>query len=116
MDVDQSPGKVAHKALGQDAHETGQHHHVGRKTIDHPGQLGIKGFAAVKLLVVQHGGGNAPLGRKASPPAVALLLITAAMRAGQPSWAHALTMASMLEPRPEIRRTMFFMRARVYPA
>jgi len=45
----------------------------------------------------------------ARPAASGRLLITAAMRAGHPPAAQAWTMASMLEPRPEIRITMFFM-------
>jgi hypothetical protein len=44
-----------------------------------------------------------------SPLASGRLLTTAALRAFQPSVAQACTMASMLEPRPEIRTTMFFM-------
>src|SRR5207344_2477134 len=46
---------------------------------------------------------------KPSPPASARLLITAALRAGHDSAAEVLTIASMFEPRPEIRMTMFFM-------
>ncbi len=49
---------------------------------------------------------------KARPGASARLLITAAIRAGQPSAAQARTIASMFEPRPEIRMTMFFIGAR----
>ena len=44
---------------------------------------------------------------KARPAASGRLAITAATRAGQPSLAQARTMASILEPRPEIRMTMF---------
>ena len=40
-------------------------------------------------------------------------MITAAMRAFQPSRAQASTIASMLEPRPEMRMTMRFMRRAV---
>src|SRR5947199_59818 len=46
---------------------------------------------------------------KARPGASGRLLTTAAMRAFQPSAAQARTMASMFEPRPEMRITMFFM-------
>ena len=48
---------------------------------------------------------------KRSPAASARLLITAATRAGQPSAAQRCTMASMLEPRPEIRMTIDFIEA-----
>src|SRR5450830_367102 len=54
---------------------------------------------------------------KTSPPADALLLITAATRApnlsGQPSRCAVFTMAAMLEPLPEIKITMFFISARI---
>jgi hypothetical protein len=40
------------------------------------------------------------------------LLTTAAMRASHRSSAQARTIASMLEPRPEMRMTMFFIGAR----
>mmetsp|Transcript_42317 Transcript_42317/g.99294 ORF Transcript_42317/g.99294 Transcript_42317/m.99294 type:complete len:355 (+) Transcript_42317:3627-4691(+) len=45
----------------------------------------------------------------ARPPASGRLLMTAATSAGQPSAWQAFTMASMLEPRPEIRITTRFM-------
>ena len=48
----------------------------------------------------------------ARPAASARLLTTAAMRASQRSSAQARTIASMLEPRPEMRMTMFFIGAR----
>jgi len=51
---------------------------------------------------------------KRSPEASALLLTTAAMRAGQPSRWQACTMASMLEPRPLMRMTMDFMLSRAF--
>ncbi|MCY1371132.1 hypothetical protein D9M69_582640 [compost metagenome] len=55
----------------------------------------------------------------AKPPASALLLMTAAMRApkrsAQRSRSAARTMAAMFEPPPEIRITMFFMGGRDYP-
>src|SRR5215218_7961237 len=48
----------------------------------------------------------------ARPAASARLLTTAAMRASHRSSAQARTIASMLEPRPEMRMTMFFIGAR----
>ena len=51
---------------------------------------------------------------KASPAASARLLITAATFAAHPSATEVLTIASMFEPRPEIRMTMFFMGGEVY--
>ena len=55
--------------------------------------------------------------RTSSPAASARLLITAAMRAGQRLGARRRsTIASMLEPRPEIRMTMRFIGGAVYGA
>ena len=64
VDVEQAALKMAHKAFGQDAHEAGQHHHIGLKAIHHPGQFGVEGLAAAESLVVDHGGGDAMAGRK----------------------------------------------------
>ena len=64
VDVEQTAFVEAHEAFGEDAHEAGQHYHIRLVAIDHAGQFGIESLAAVKGLVVDHGGGNALGGRK----------------------------------------------------
>jgi len=64
VDVEQAALKMAHKAFCQDAHEAGQHHHIGLVAVDHARQFGVERLAAVKGLVVDHGGGDALAGGK----------------------------------------------------
>lgn len=73
VDVDHAPRKMLHKAGRQNAHKARQHHHTGGVAVNHLRQLRIKGFAAVKLLVVQHLGGDAVLFGKNQPFGIGLV-------------------------------------------
>ena len=47
------------KSVGEDAHEAGQQHQVGRQSVDHPHQFEVEGLAAGVLLVVDDSRGDA---------------------------------------------------------
>ncbi len=59
MNIDQPTRIAIDKAVGQDTHETGQHHQMGLMGIYQRGQCGIKRFAAGKVTVRERMGGNA---------------------------------------------------------
>lgn len=45
MDIDQTPGKVLHETVGEDAHEAGKHDQINLQCIKPPDQRGIEGLA-----------------------------------------------------------------------
>ena len=112
MDVQQAALVAPHEGGAEDAHEAGQHHQVGRDARRSPRPARRRRPRGWRRRC-----GRPPrwrcraLRRTAGPAASARLLITAATRAGQASAAQRCTMASMLEPRPEIRMTMRFIGA-----
>lgn len=52
VDVHQAPCVTADETFAEDAHETGQHDQIRRKTVDALGQGGIEGLPPGKGLVV----------------------------------------------------------------
>ena len=82
MDVEQPSGVARHEARREDAHEAGQHHQRRRMRIDRIGQRRIESLARGEVLVRRPPRSRCPApAPSASPPASALLLITAATRA-----------------------------------
>ena len=68
VDVDDAALEALHEAGGQDAHEAGQHDHVGTETLDRIRQRGIEGVARRERLVVDDRGGDAVRSREAAGP------------------------------------------------
>ena len=64
VDVDEATLVVRHKTGRQNTHKASQHHQIRCMAVNHLHQLDIKGLAAIKLLVIQHFGGNAVIARK----------------------------------------------------
>jgi hypothetical protein len=73
VDVQHAAGVVLDEGHGQDAHEAGQHHQVGREAVDGLLQGGVEGFARREFLVVDHGGRNAVRLREREPLGVGLI-------------------------------------------
>ena len=73
MDVDQPPRVARDETRREDAHEPGQHHDGGVMAVDHLGQRGVEGLAAVESLVIQHLGGDALLAREREAPGIGLV-------------------------------------------
>lgn len=48
MNIDQTPGKMLNEAVGEDAHETGEHDQINLQCVKPPDQCGIKSLPAGK--------------------------------------------------------------------
>ena len=59
MHIQHAPGVAVDETGCQHAHETGEHHQIGREAVDLLGQLGVEAVAIGKLAVVDHRRGNA---------------------------------------------------------
>ena len=114
MDVDQPALEAAHEVGAEDAHEAGERDDVGRVALDPSASAASKASRRREGAVVDDLGGDAALARERQAGGVGAVAETAAMRASQRSLAQARTIASMFEPRPEMRMTMFFIGAAVY--
>jgi benzoyl-CoA reductase/2-hydroxyglutaryl-CoA dehydratase subunit BcrC/BadD/HgdB len=106
VDVEHAAFVAAGEAGSQDAHETGQHHQMWLEAINDLGQCGIEVLAAGIGLVIHHGSGNATL---CSPGEACGIGAIGDHRRNACAGILASTMACILEPRPEIRMTIFFM-------
>ena len=104
MNIDQPAVIARHKACGEDAHETGQHHKIRMKSIYRLGKRGIEAVAIRIVAMLDDGGGNAVRFGDIQPLGIRAIADHRRDPAGQLRFQQAC----MLLPRPEIRMTIDF--------